>query len=182
MTENYFVIEDCFYKVPHKFPKTSIELKFSSNLDEVNQNKLCDAINEAIQNVKEKSNRIDGIIYIETSSLLIILTEFFILELKLDKEKFIINKKIPIQDIDFITLTRDGKKIIFHLIDNKTYIINYFKLERVASCICATYFYDKTGNEVGGENINRHISVIVINENFDVLPNLERVSDFFEYK
>jgi hypothetical protein len=90
--------------------------------------------------------------------------------------------KILIGDIDYITLLRDGSKVIFHLIDNKTYVINHNKLEKVAACVCASYFYDKNEINVFKDTINRQISVIVVNENFPIVSRIEKISDFYLYR
>ena len=180
-TENNFVIEDCFYKVPHKMQRTAEEVRIL-NGGEQEKSKVKSMIIETLKQVMRKSNRIDGIVLIEESNLLIVLTEFNIFEFKRKEANFILSRNVVIQEIDFVTITRDGRKLIFHLIENKSYVINFKKLEKVAACICATYFYDKAGPNINSENINRHISVIIINEAFDVLTKLERISDFFEYK
>ncbi len=180
-TENNFVIEDCFYKVSHKLKKSAEEIKIK-NVSNQEQEKLKNMISEILKQVYRKNNRVDGILYIPNSNSLIILTEFNIYEFKQKESNFILNRNIVIQEIDFMTITRDGEKLILHLIENKTYVINFKKLEKVAACICATYFYDKSGPNINSDNINRHISVIIINENFEISTKLEKISDFFEYK
>jgi hypothetical protein len=180
-TENYFVIEDCFYKVPHKLNRSAEEVRIK-NGSEQEQEKLRNMIGDILKQVLRKNNRIDGILLIQDSNLLIVLTEFNIYEFKRKEAIFILSRNIVIQEIDFMTITRDGLKLILHLIENKSYVINFKKLEKVAACICATYFYDKSGPNINPDNINRHISVIVINENFENITKLEKISDFFEYK
>ena len=149
--------------------------------DEHEREAISVMINSAVESIMTTNNRLDGVLYLHQSDALILLTEFNIYEYEKNETKFELTKAIPIQEIDFITLTRDGKKVILHLIADRTYIIKHAGLEKLAACICATYFYDKTGVEIK-ENNNRQISVIVLNENFQILRVLEQKSDFNQYK
>jgi hypothetical protein len=175
-SENHFVIEDCYYKFPHKMPRTVDDLSF---VEEKEQNLLKTHIQHAVQSVMTTNNRIDGILYLHHLNALLILTEFNIYEYEKNENKFELTKVIPIQEIDFITITRDAKKVILHLVLERTYIIHSNDLDKLVACVCATYFYDKTGQDI---NNNRQISVIVLNENFNIIPTLELKSDFSEYK
>lgn len=180
-SENFFVIEDCFYKFPHSLPRNAESLKFTQNFKEEEKEKIKILINDTISKFKDKINRIDGILITENKSV-IVLTEFYLIEFKLEHQSLEFKQQISIQEIDYITLTRDGKKIIFHLIENKTYVINHIKLERVASSISASYFYDKTNYSNNFEHVNRQISVIILNEKFSIIKELEGLSNFGDYK
>lgn len=137
-------------------------------------------IRELLVKLKENINRLDGILVTESKHL-ILLTEFEIIEFEVEHYKFQLIQKILLLEIDYITLTRNGKKLIFHLVENKTFDINHEKLEKVAACICSSFFYDKS-NFTGKGNIGRQISVIIINEHFNIVPVLETTSNFYDYK
>jgi hypothetical protein len=192
-TEHKFLIEDNFYKHPYKFPKKVADIKWIKQLPKEELNKYAEnletAINIAGEKVKNMFYRIDGIIIFESNKELILLTEFYIFDYLFVKEKYEFNRIIEIKLIDFITLTRDGNSMILHMVPiyknneniNKNFILMQQRLERVVACICSSNFYDMpTGQKL--EHLNRRISVIFIDENFEVFETLQSVTSFDEYK
>jgi hypothetical protein len=179
---NKFLIEDNFLKQNYKLPTTIDKLNFFKTKDEKTFIKIKVKINSAVNDIKKhkKINRIDGVLYIKEFSQLLILTEFFIFDFSFKNENFILNKIVEIKNINFITLTRNGKKMILHLIEKQNFILEYKNLDKVVSCISASYFYDNFNQNK--ESFNRRISVIVLNENFDVIRKLENLKNFEEYK
>jgi hypothetical protein len=147
---------------------------------EESQNSLLKTIiQQAVNSVMTTNNRLDGILYLHHLNSLLILTEFNIYEYENRENKFLLTKVIPIKEIDFITITRDANKVILHLVLDRTYVIQSKDLDKFVACVCATYFYDKTGQDL---NNNRQISVIVLNESFSIIPTLQLKSDYNEYK
>ena len=126
--------------------------------------------------------------YLKKTNQLIILTEFFIFELFFDEkmEKFILKLIVEISSIDFVTLSRNGKKMILHLVKNNNnlnnFILDYKQLEKIVGCIAASYFYDKLDCGLNKKIINRQISVIVLNEKFEIFNELEKIDNFEEYR
>jgi hypothetical protein len=225
INSNKFVIEDTFYKLSYKLPKTLDQIIFFSNkkndesfshsVKSLENQIMKDKINYAINEIKEhkKINRIDGILFLKKTNQLIILTEFYIFEFIYENEAFFLSRIISITSIDYITLTRNGKKMILHLIQNQNqinnnknpstnannnnlendsnffnnncndnFVLNYKQLEKIVGCIAATYFYDKQEFELKKEFTNRQISVIMINENFEIVKELEKIKNFEEYR
>jgi hypothetical protein len=192
-TEHKFLIEDNFYKQPYKFAKRVSDIRWIRELpkEEVTQYalKLDSAINIAQEKVKYPFHRIDGILIFNTNKQLIILTEFYLFDFSYIKERYEFQRIIEIKLIDFITLTRDGNLMILHMVPiyrnnenvNKNYIIRYQNLERVVACICSSNFYDMlNGQKI--ENLNRRISVIYVDENFESIEILQSLCSFEEYK
>jgi len=60
--------------------------------------------------------------------------------------------------------------------------LDYKQLEKIVGCIAASYFYDKLDYDLRKKIINRQMSVIVINEKFEVLNELEKIGNFEEYR
>lgn len=191
--EYRFVIEDCFYKQSYKLPKTldSIkELKMNNAEVVTMKGKIVEALTTAKQNSTSPIYRIDGILYIKDTKQLVILTEFFLFDFVYRQNTYILNRTIMITSIDYITLSRDGSKVILHLVPqfknkeniNKNYILEHKNLEKVVGCIAATYFYDKKDFGLRMEYVNRQISVIVINEAYEIFNDLQKLNDFHDYK
>jgi hypothetical protein len=188
-SENIFIIEDNFFKNDHRLPKRPDQVKWIKELPKDEYNNLCEIVESALDQAKGKNNfdRIDGIIIIKQTKELIVLTEFYIIDFILKNDKYEIMRVIEIKTIDYITLTRDGSYLVLHLVPiiknneniNKNFVINSKQLERVASCICSTNFYDK---QSGGKIENRKISVVIINENFEILENLKNINNFIDYR
>lgn len=74
--------------------------------------------------------------------------------------------------------------MILHLVPNyngleqSNYVLEYKRLNNVVSCIASTYFYDKPNKY----DLNRQISVIIINPSFEIIDNIQRMSDFTQYE
>ena len=179
-SETKFVIEDNFYKIKYKLPKNVDDLILVKQLD---NNRLKINILKAIHNAQEITKsiqRLDAIILLDDKQL-VLLTETFIFDFSYTNNCYKINRYIQISSIDYITLYRDGSRIILHIITedkkNKNYILKHEKLEKVVACLASSYFF--THNK--GILVNRHISVITIDPNFEISKNLEIISDFYDY-
>jgi len=225
-----FVIEDTFFRMDYKLPKNINQIKFfDKKISKLNNNEkkylniansenienMKNKINHALEIIKESKNapinRIDGILFLKKNRELVILTEFFIYAYVYENNSFYLNKTIAITSIDYITLTRNGNKMILHLVNGgknmkenhlnqnlhtyiykeKTnlngdsytnFVLNYKQLEKVVGCIASTYFYDKQDFCLKKEYSNRLISVIIINENFEIIEDLEKLTNFEDYK
>lgn len=186
-SENKFIIEDNFHKQRSLLPKTFEEIenllkkteKSVENFFIENKNKIIKVITE----IKNQSCRIDCIIpgQKENVHYIIILTEFHIFYFEsLFGENFK-QKQYLLNDIDFLTVTRNGRELIIHLIENRILIIksNIIKLEKVAACLCSSYLLCKKGDQITN---TRQLSVIVIDENFEILEKIEKTSNYIIYR
>lgn len=179
-SDNKFVIEDNFHRQRSMLPKTYEEIDKIINGDlaykSIDKKKIISIINE----IANQSNRIDCIIPIknETEIGFIILTEFFIF-LYMNKSNEV-EKKYHINEIDFTTLTRDGQELILHLIGGRTSVIKstLIKLEKVAACLASSYLLCKKGGQIN----SRQLSVILIDESFDIVDKIETIANYVEYR
>lgn len=182
-SENRFVIEDCFYKISYDLPKTIDQLVDEINKTPDNSDCLKENIELVIQSVLENNNRIDALIMINNNKRLVILTEILIQIFLLDNtNKFLVENTYSINEIDYITLSRDGKKIIIHLINDKIICIEHDKLDRLAACIASSHLYDINGTLITKNFTPRQISVILLNENFELFEQINNISNFIEYR
>ena len=122
------------------------------------------------------------------------MTEFFIFEFFFNEkeQKFSLKITIEISSINFVTLSRNGKKMILHLVKNNNnnkndnnlnnFILDYKQLDKIVGCISASYFYDKLDYALNKKIINRQISVIILNEKFEIFKELEKIENFEEYR
>jgi len=207
----------------YRLPKTIEQIKIlGKNKSKENNEKLNLSLiyNDSLENLKLKLSqslksiqeiknmpvhRIDGILFLKKNKELIILTEFFIFYFVYENNAFNLIRNIAITSIDYVTLTRNGNKMILHLVSSvlnknlknnnnfsnnnsnstantRNFVLNYKQLEKVVGCIASTYFYDKQDFGLKKEFLNRHISVIIVNENFEIFDDLEKIKNFDEYK
>jgi hypothetical protein len=158
-------------------------IKFAKNAISCisNSNSKKDSPNHNSNSICTHFHRVDGILLINFDKL-IILTEFYIFDYSLSKNEFVLTRSIMISTIDFITLARDGNEIILHLIPsilNKTnYRVKYKNLEKVACCLSSTYLYDNPDLKNRG---SREVSVITINNKFNLFDELEKICEYSKY-
>lgn len=179
-SENKFVIEDNFHRQRSLLPKTYEEIEKIINGDNtyisIDKKRIISVLSE----IRNQSNRIDCIIPIKQEKEIgfIILTEFFIFQY-INKSNEV-EKKYHINEIDFATLTRDGHELILHLIGKRTLVIKstLIKLEKVAACLASSYLLCKKGGQIN----SRQLSVILIDESFDIVGKIETISNYVEYR
>lgn len=196
-SENKFILEDFFYKFNYKLPKHVEEINWIKTLPEEEYRTICEKIVTAIAWSKENPkknmfNRLDAILLKKPSKQLILLTEFYIFDFNYNQHnEYELSRCIEIATIDYITMGRSGNFITFHLVPiyknkenvNKNYTINYYKLEKVICCISSSCFYDRPeGSTLKLETYNRQISVIIINDNFEINEDLSKITNFSDYR
>ncbi len=196
-SENLFVIEDNYYRNHYNLPKKSEEITWLNELEYEELTEIKDKIETALKLAKDSTksnlfNRIDGMLLKRPSKQFILLTEFFLFDFVLNKNSnYELIRSIDISTIDYITIGRSGNFLTLHLVPvyknkeniNKNYTLQYFKLEKIVSCITSSSFYDKfEGSTQKIESINRHIPVITINDSFEIIENLQKLCNFTDYR
>jgi len=197
-TDNKFVIEDYFYRLDYILPRRPKEIQWiKKDLPEVEYIQLCDKIENATKIAKEslKKNtiyRIDGIILQKPTKKLILLTEFYIFDFNYTRHgDYELNRTIEISTIDFITMARSGNFLILHLVPvyknkeniNKNYLLQHQKVEKIVCCLTQSCFVDKPeGSVLRIDTINREIPVVTINDDLEIIDQLEKISNFSEYR
>ena len=99
--------------------KTNNDETIFKSVPEISDDKKI-IINEVIKSIMaycldNKINRIDGLSYNNINSTIVLMTEFFLLEFKIEGDNFTLNRSIKIASIDYITLSSNGEKMILHL-------------------------------------------------------------------
>ncbi len=193
-----FLIDDDFYKIQKSLPKTIEEIKYfnekksSSSTEQNEKNTMKNQITTLCTNLldssrKESNFSIDGLLFNNIKKTLIVITDKFLYDYKHENNAFSEKTKIRINNIDYITLTRDNKYMILHLVEHakqKNYTITSKGLHRVVGCLSSTFFYDKHDYEYQKEvRAVRKIPVILINSSFtDLLKKLEKTNKFGDYR
>ena len=118
-SQHRFIIEDGFFKIKYKMAKTNNDETIFKSVPEISDDKKI-IINEVIKSIMaycldNKINRIDGLSYNNINSTIVLMTEFFLLEFKIEGDNFTLNRSIKIASIDYITLSSNGEKMILHL-------------------------------------------------------------------
>jgi len=136
---------------------------------------------------KESHYRIDGILYDKDKNLLMIITDRYIIKYKYEINTFIIENKILIAHIDYITLTRDHNYMILHLVEEANQdnlAIANKNLHRVVGCLCSTFFYDKHDYTYPKDRmVERKTPVILVNQKMtDLIHTLKTATEFCHYR
>jgi len=195
-----FVIDDDYYKVQKKIPKTVDQIKyFNEKGSEKNQEKsliksqIITIYNTLLDSTKMKMyekevhHRIDGILYDKEKKDLIIITDKYIIKYIYVKNNFKEKGRILITHIDYITLTRDNNYMILHLVEEAhqdNFTLANKKLNRVVGCLCSTFFYDKHDYSYPKDKmVMRKTPVILINQNMsELIRALEKAKEFHDYR
>lgn len=179
--EMKYFSDDSASNVNEKKDKQTLKLLINglcSNLLDANKNRLQD---------KEVHYRIDGVVYNPTNKQLLIITDKYLYDFRYDNGNFTEKNKILIRHIDYVTLTRDNKLMILHLVEESNqpnYTIHNRSLDRVVGCLSSTFFYDKHDYSYNKEKrVTRKIPVILMNPNMkDLIATLEKSQDFSIYR
>ena len=194
--------------------KTNNDETIFKSVPEISDDKKI-IINEVIKSIMaycldNKINRIDGLSYNNINSTIVLMTEFFLLEFKIEGDNFTLNRSIKIASIDYITLSSNGEKMILHLMVCNRENIEY-QNDNPAQCESSTNHnhldlenpekrHLNNRNEVenaldDNTKINsiitnnlkftydsRFLYVIIINPNFEIYDLLYKIKDFSVYK
>ena len=197
-----FIIDDDFYKVQKKIPKTIDQIKYfnekvSNSATQLEKTKIKNQI-IAIYNTlldaskmkvmdRDVNHRVDGILYEKDKKLLVIITDKYIIRYKYNLNQFEEEKKVLITHIDYITLTRDHNTMILHLVEEakqENFILTTKHVHRVVGCLCSTFFYDKHNYSYPKDKmVMRKTPVILINSNMvNLIEKLEQSAEFCDYR
>ena len=171
INNNFLVLDELFYYPDYKLP----------NVDNYKDNKCVENI---IKLVKSINYKIESIITQDDEY--VIMTDKSIIAFKADNMNLLLIREIDIRKIEFITVTRDGKEIILHMqkddnfiIKNNTEISEFMPdLINLVACITSSHYYitEKVNKKVNS------ITVITMNQDFEIIYYLSYLKDFNIYK
>jgi hypothetical protein len=168
---NVLIIDELFYFPDYKLPNSD---KFKENKCVENIMKLVKSINYKIEAIVTQGDEY------------VIMTEKSIIAFKAENMNLLLIREIDLRKIEFITVTRDGKEVILHMqkednfiIKNSSEISEYMPdLINLVACITSSYYYIT----VKGNQTDNIITVITLNQDFEIIYYLSYLKDFNLYK
>jgi len=168
---NVLITDELFYFPDYKLPNCD---KFVNNKCVENIMKLVNSINYKIEALITQDDEY------------VIMTEKSIIAFKAENMNLLLIREIDLRKIEFISVTRDGKEVILHMqkddnfiIKNNSEISEYMPdLINLVACITSSFYY----MNVKGNQKDNLISVITLNQDFEIIYYLSYIKDFNIYK